>query len=131
MCVIDRIPFQNYSADVKRYAHMSGIPVHSELNHVDLLIGQDNSAVLIPLEVKRGKSNDQPFQVKMLLRWSIHGVVNENCAGYCNMIYNRPRTSATCHLINGLSKDGGGVQIGSVDAKLDRLWEMKVWVCQR
>ncbi len=46
------------------------------LNSVDILIGQDNSAALISLEVKKGSDPDQPFTVKTLLGWSIHGGLN-------------------------------------------------------
>ncbi|MCP3679339.1 MAG: DUF1759 domain-containing protein, partial [Gammaproteobacteria bacterium] len=122
--VVDKIPFQNCSFDVRKYAHLADIPVCSEFKTVDLLIGQDNSSVLIPLEVRKGDKFDQPFAVRTLLGWSIHGVVNNKYSGYCGMIYNQPRQSVICNFISNVSGTGQSVQKGSVEMKLDRLWKI-------
>ena len=40
---------------------------------VDLLIGQDNSQALIPINVARGNPRD-PYAVRTLFGWSLHGM---------------------------------------------------------
>ena len=44
---------------------------------VDILIGQDNSEALMPIEVRRG-AEGSPFAVRTMLRWSLNGCVSTN-----------------------------------------------------
>ena len=52
--VVDSIPVENSSiSDVSKYNHLKDLTFAHESN-ADILIGQDNSAALVPLEVRTG-----------------------------------------------------------------------------
>lgn len=74
--VVDRIPVNNSDFDTRCYKHLSDLPLSCGTD-VDILIGQDNSEALIPLEVRRGSKGD-PFAIRTLLGWSINGPVSVN-----------------------------------------------------
>ncbi|PIK34566.1 hypothetical protein BSL78_28612 [Apostichopus japonicus] len=56
--VVDEIPVKNSMVDLECYSHLSGIgplPAYQSTDiTVDILVGQDNSEALVPLEVRRG-----------------------------------------------------------------------------
>ena len=75
--VVEEVPY-TYSPcrDLSAYPHLSDIPispVHPPAK-VDLLIGQDNSEALVPLQVLRGNPGD-PFAVLTKFGYSLNGVV--------------------------------------------------------
>ena len=75
--VVEEVPY-TYSPcrDLSAYLHLSDIPispVHPPAK-VDLLIGQDNSEALVPLQVLRGNPGD-PFAVLTKFGYSLNGVV--------------------------------------------------------
>ena len=75
--VVEEVPY-TYSPcrDLRIYPHLSDIPispVHSPAK-VDLLIGQDNSDALVPLQVLKGNSGD-PFGVLTKFGWTLNSVV--------------------------------------------------------
>lgn len=59
--------------DIKKFPHLSdlNIPV-AEHVQVDLLIGQDASQAMIPLEVRRGKPGEI-YAVRTMLGWTLNG----------------------------------------------------------
>ena len=78
--VAEEIPFTySHYRDLSVYPHLSDIPI--SLVHppakVDLLIGQDNSEALVPLQVLRGNPGD-PSSVLTKLRWTLNDVVPGN-----------------------------------------------------
>jgi hypothetical protein len=72
--VTDKIPAKTAPLDPSMYAHLSDIELTSldRVQEVDLLIGQDFSEALIPLEVRKGKSGE-PFAIKTILGWCVNG----------------------------------------------------------
>ena len=70
--ITDCIPVP--SVDMKRsYKHLSGIPLpRLQTNSADILIGQDFSEALIPLEVIQGDKGE-PYAVRTLLGWTVCG----------------------------------------------------------
>ena len=75
--VVEEVPY-TYSPcrDLSIYPHLSDIsisPVHPPAK-VDLLIGQDNSKALVPLQVLKGNPGD-PFSVLTKFGWTLNGVV--------------------------------------------------------
>ena len=75
--VVEEIPY-TYSPfrDLSIYPHLSDIPI-SPLHppaKVDLLIGQDNSEALIPLQVLKGNPGD-PVSVLTKFGWTLNSVV--------------------------------------------------------
>ena len=75
--VVEEVPY-TYSPcrDLSAYPHLSVIPISPvhPLPKVDLLIGQDNSDALVPLQVLRGNPGD-PFAVLTKFGYSLNGVV--------------------------------------------------------
>ena len=68
--VIDEVPLNNASPRVD-FPHLRDL-VFPNAQGADLLIGQDNADALVPLEVRKGKKG-QPFAVRTLFGWSLHG----------------------------------------------------------
>ena len=59
--------------ELAKWSHLADLDIsHSDRNQVDLLIGQDHSALLMPLEVRKGKDHE-PFAIKTRLGWIING----------------------------------------------------------
>ena len=70
--VIDEIPVERCSFDdVSRYPHLKDL-TFAHASRVDLLIGQDYSAALIPIEVRHGPINT-PFAVRTMMGWNLNG----------------------------------------------------------
>ena len=60
--VIKQIPTRGISCDISHYPHLRGITCPGDVR-VDILIGQDNPAILQPIDVRTGKHN-APFAVR-------------------------------------------------------------------
>ena len=74
--VVEEVPY-TYSPcrDLSAYPHLSDIPispVHPPAK-VDILIGQDNSEALVPLQVLKGNPGD-PFCVLTKFEWTLNSV---------------------------------------------------------
>ena len=75
--VVEEVPY-TYSPcrDLSTYPHLSDIPtspMHPPAK-VDILIGQDNSEALVPLQVLKGNPDD-PFSVLAKFGWTLNSVV--------------------------------------------------------
>ena len=75
--VVEEVPYTySHCRDLSIYPHLSDVPispVHPPAK-VDLLIGQDNSEALVPLQVLRGNPGN-PFAVLTKFGWTLNGVV--------------------------------------------------------
>ena len=75
--VVEEVPYTySHCWDLSIYPHLSDIPispVHPPAK-VDLLIGQDNSEALVPLQVLKGNPGD-PFAVLTKFGWTLNSVV--------------------------------------------------------
>ena len=86
--VVEEVPY-TYSPcrDLSAYPHLSDIPispVHPPAK-VDLLIGQDNSEALVPLQVLKGNPGD-PFCVLTKFGWTLNSVFpgsSTHCVSHC------------------------------------------------
>jgi len=75
--VVDEIPVMASNANFEMYPHLQDLPLFSG-KPVDILIGQNHSDALIPLDVRRG-AKGEPFAVRTMLGWSVNGpAVNSN-----------------------------------------------------
>ena len=81
--VIKQIPTRGISCDISHYPHLRGITCPGDV-HVDILIGQDNPAILQPIDVRTGK-HDEPFAVRGVLGWTLDGPVHSQRPGKCVM----------------------------------------------
>ncbi len=81
--VIDDIPVKSCNVNISQFSHLKDLPVVRNMSNVDLLIGQDNSEILIPLQVRKGKRGE-PFAVQTLFGWSVNGpsIVNEPASSH-------------------------------------------------
>ena len=72
--VINQIPTRGLSCDISHYIHLRGMLCPGDVL-VDIVIGQDNPAILQPLDVRTGKHNES-FAVRGVLGWTINGPVH-------------------------------------------------------
>ena len=84
---MDHIPVKKTSLEFQKFEHLKSLPLKTEIQNIDILIGQDNSEALVPLQVIQGNKGE-PFGVKTILGWSLHGKLDEGATG-----------SLTCGLI--------------------------------
>ena len=75
--VVEEVPYTySHCRDLSIYPHLSDTPispVHPPAK-VDILIGQDNSDALVPLQVLKGNPGD-PFSVLTKFGWTLNSVV--------------------------------------------------------
>ena len=75
--VVDDIPVENSSiSDLSRYPHLKDLAFSQE-SQVDVLIGQDNSAALVPLDVRSGHEGT-PFATLTKMGWTLNGSASDN-----------------------------------------------------
>ena len=78
--VVEEVPY-TYSPcrDLSMYPHLSDVPISPVYPpaKVDLLIGQDNSEALVPLQVLKGNPGD-PVSVLTKFGWTLNSVVPGN-----------------------------------------------------
>ena len=92
--VVDEIPAEQCCvSDASRYPHLKYLSF-TQASQVDLLIGQDNSAALMPMDVRHG-SVGSPFAVLTKFGWSLNGRVSNNVPNCC----------VTSHLITVNAQD--------------------------
>ena len=113
--VVEEVPY-TYSPcrDLSAYPHLSDIPispVHPPVK-VDILIGQDNSEALVPLQVLKGNPGD-PFSVLTKFGWTLNSVVpgsSPDCVSLA-VVSNFVHTSidAKVEVLSGIAD----VQVGS------------------
>ena len=74
--VTDEIPVKNAPIDVDQYEHLRDLEfsVIDDIQRVGLLIGQDFSDALIPLDVRRGRTGE-PVAIKSMLGCCLNGSV--------------------------------------------------------
>jgi len=71
--VVDTIPVSSsvsYDA-YSKYEHLKDLKFSNAMN-VQLLIGQDQSEALLPLEIRKGKKGE-PFAIRSLFGWALNG----------------------------------------------------------
>ena len=82
VCVIPDIPADvpAYGISLDDYSHFAGLPLSPVTNaKVDLLIGQDQPDLLVPLEICRSLNKaGQPYATRTKLGWALQGPVDEN-----------------------------------------------------
>ena len=113
--VVEEVPY-TYSPcrDLSIYPHLSDVlisPVYPPAK-VDLLIGQDNSEALVPLQVLKGNPGD-PFGVLTKFGWTLNSVVpgsSPDCVSHC-VVSNFVHTSINAKV--EVLGDTADVQVGS------------------
>ncbi|XP_063822917.1 uncharacterized protein LOC135072810 [Ostrinia nubilalis] len=76
------LPVQEFSlAKCKEYDHLKNVTINcNDLCKPEILLGQDNYHLLMPLEIYVGKNNE-PSATRTPLGWCVHGVMHLPCAG--------------------------------------------------
>ena len=125
--ITDRIPVSPADVDLSSYSHLSDLPVMiPDTDAAGILIGQDNSDALLPLDVRRG-AKGEPFAVKTMLGWSINGPARGH-AGAKSSLFVCSSFSAP-HVVEEVSGDAGMQmhlekrEMSREDAAVLRLWE--------
>ena len=75
--VVGQIPVSSAPIDVSQYEHLQDLdfPYRDGIDRVDILIGQDYSDLLLPLEVRRGKPGE-PYAFRSMMGWCLNGRSN-------------------------------------------------------
>lgn len=116
--VIDNIPASESKVKIDSYEHLAGIDVKTSNTSVDILIGQDNAEALIPLEVRRGRIGE-PFAVKTVLGWSLHGNTGSQ-SDMCGLV----RTGrVSCRIVSNFIQSDS-VKLDRLEDKVDELWRL-------
>ena len=123
--VVGEVPY-TYSPcrDLSIYPHLSDIsisPVYPPAK-VDLLIGQDNSEALVPLQVLNGNPGD-PFGVLTKFGWTLNSVVpgsSLDCVSLC-VVSNLVHTSidAKVEVLSGIADDHVDPTLKSLSVSTD------------
>ena len=124
--VVEEVPY-TYSPcrDLSIYPHLSDIsisPVHPPAK-VDILIGQDNSEALVPLQVLNVNPGD-PFSVLTKFGWTLNSVVpgsSPDCVSLC-VVSNLVHTSidAKVEVLSDFADDHVDSTLKSLSASTDR-----------
>ena len=85
--VVDQIPVMKPKVSTRVYSHLKNLPITDCDSQVDVLIGQDNSEALVPLEIRKGVKGD-PFAIRTVLGWSVNGPVSSTRCVNRNVISN-------------------------------------------
>ena len=104
--VVDNIPVSSPKIDYGRYPHLKDLSIVG--GDVHILIGQDHSEALVPLEIRRGYGGD-PFAVKTMFGWSANGPALMNSPVGRNV---------TNHFV-----------MSTVEDDFSRLWDIENDVC--
>ena len=79
--VVDTIPVEACSLeDAHRHSHIKDI-TFPRATQVDILIGQDNPAALMPIEIRRGPIGT-PFATRTMMGWSLNGCASMNVSSH-------------------------------------------------
>ena len=123
--VVEEVPY-TYSPfrDLSTYPHLSDVPI--SLVHppakVDLLIGQDNSEALVPLQVLKGNPGD-PVSVLTKFGWTLNSVVpgsSPDCVSLA-VVSNLVHTSidAKVEVLSGIADDHVDPTLKSLSVSTD------------
>ena len=109
--VIGDIPVQSASIDVSVYDHLKDLefPYFSEISCVDLLLGQDCSEALIPIEIRKGNKGE-PFAMSGFFGWCLNG---------------RASSHTVCHTVISNFITTASLTDQTTDSDVERLWYME------
>ena len=123
--VVEEVPY-TYSPcrDLSIYSHLSDVPISPVYPpaKVDLLIGQDNSEALVPLQVLNGNPGD-PCGVLTKFGWTLNSVVpcsSLDCVSLC-VVSNFVHTSidAKVEVLSGIADDHVDPTLKSLSVSID------------
>ena len=125
--VVDKIPAQVPAAYVTGHSNLNNIPIVQGKVEVDILIGQDNSEALIPLEIRRGVKGE-PFATRTLLGWSLNGPAGEvtNKEVISHFIATLPNKPVDADKLMNFENDdvcSDKLGLSADDEKVIRLWD--------
>ena len=124
--VVEEVPY-TYSPcrDLSMYPHLSDVPISPVYPpaKVDILIGQDNSEALVPLQVLKGNPGD-PFCVLTKFGWTLNSVVrgiSPDCVSFA-VVSNFVHTSinAKVEVLSDTADDHVDSTLKSLSASTDR-----------
>ena len=103
--VIDAIPASVPDCDLGEFEHLRDLSIGRINGDVNLLIGQDHSEALLPLETRKGQ-HGQPFAVRTILGWSLNGPINS---------FHKVSNRVISHF----------VKAGQIEDDVQRLWSVE------
>lgn len=129
--VVQNIParYPSVKIDVQKYSHLQNIsiPDIQPNSQVDLLIGMDNSDILIPLEVRQGrKTRNEPYATRSVFGWALNGLMG-NCISSRNVCTNFVQLESQIdRLWDQSSSDVDELGLSVEDQEVLDLWDSNV-----
>ena len=112
--VVDNIPISSACINTEGYDHLKGIDfsVPGHVDHVDLLIGQNYSECLLPLEVSKGKRGE-PYAIRTIFGWCLNGKASPQSVSHV----------ITSHFISASVVPE--TRLESIEKNVNRLWDIE------
>jgi len=132
--LVDDIPANVPNVNLSEYPHLSDLPLNPVKSNVEILIGQDHSEALVPLESRKGEPGD-PFAVRTLFGWSLNGPAAISGPVSRNVLCHFISASSSAEIENEINKlwslenEGIGeseVSMSNNDKRVLKLWESTV-----
>jgi hypothetical protein len=117
--LINKIPVRTLQVDTNLFPFLHDLPLAAGSKQTQILIGQNNSEALLPLEVRNG-SKSQPFAVKTLFGWSVNGPASLKPSLKPSFISNLISTSSTkvqSHFLGDIKHELDGINCGIQNEK--------------
>jgi hypothetical protein len=127
--VVDVIPIDVPRIDLSKYPHLADVIDDNPTSNVQILIGQDHSEALVPLEVKQGRAGD-PYAVRTLFGWSINGPAQPVGKRVISHFITTTIDDGLVKLWNLENESNPQTETGwsQIDRKVVELWDRKVEV---
>ena len=131
MLVVPDIPakYPSIDIDVRKHPHLRDIPINkiNAGSKVDILIGMDNSNLLMPLEVRHSNGpRPEPYATRSVFGWALNGPVGKGGTSHniCSNFVQLDTKVDSCWT----NDEGGFDEVGfSVeDKKVLSLWDTEV-----
>jgi hypothetical protein len=123
--VVDDIPGRTLSsALLSQYSHLHNLQLVEGNKPIDILIGQDNTEALLPLEVRRG-AKGEPFASLTLFGWTINGPSKlRNVVGHHIVSHFISSVEQQIHNLWKLDFDGiDDYSLSNEDKRVLKLWD--------
>ena len=123
--VVDDIPGRTLSlASLSQYSHLRNLQLVEGNRPIDILIGQDNTEALVPLEVRSG-ARGEPFASRTLFGWTINGPSKlRNVVGHHVVSHFISSVEQQIHNLWKLDFDGiDDYSMSNEDKRVLKLWD--------
>ena len=118
-----------HDIDVSKYPHLSDLPITpvDQGSPVEVLIGMDNSHLILPLEVRRNpRSLKDPYATRSVFGWALNGRVGDGDIGEITSLFVQldEKVERLWQMENDMNDTGGSYSVE--DREVIDLWEREI-----